>query len=258
MGGGDDGAFVAPANDECLVVGVELPVSGAHVIEGTGYDNLNGGTYGHDVQLFLTMEELSKVDIDDANQVTQTIRDDLNKLGAGISNEYFENVHLELFDENDEACQRARPLHSQPDRDPDALTIWTPGTLRRAVLSRKLRSGYALPAFPAPAASSRIPTPSDHLTPTVAVAVFCSALWSGFSPPLTVRLWVIETKYRRVPREHFPEVLRRIADNTTAVWEWAAPGTPVRECLVLAYESRIHRKTYDYGKEAIVVHPPVA
>ena len=56
---------------------------------------------------------------------------------------------------------------------------------RRAILSRKLRSGYALPAFPAPAASSRIPTPSDHLTPTVAVAVFCSALWSGFSPPLT-------------------------------------------------------------------------
>ena len=29
VGGGDDGAFVAPANDECLVVGVELPVSGA-------------------------------------------------------------------------------------------------------------------------------------------------------------------------------------------------------------------------------------
>ena len=56
------------------------------------------------------------------------------------------------------------------------------------VLSRKLRSGYALPAFPAPAAPSRIPTPSDHLTPTAAVAVFCSALWSGFSLPLTL-IW---------------------------------------------------------------------
>ena len=73
-----------------------------------------------------------------------------------------------------------------------------------------------------------------------------------------VRLWVIETKYRRVPREHFPEVLRRIADNTAAVWEWAPPGTPVRGCLVLAYESRIHRKTYDYGKEPIVVHTPAS
>ena len=49
-----------------------------------------------------------------------------------------------------------------------------------------------------------------------------------------VRLWVIETKHRRGPRERFPEVLRRIADNTTAVWEWAPAGTPVRGCLVLA------------------------
>ena len=39
-----------------------------------------------------------------------------------------------------------------------------------------------------------------------------------------VRLWVIETKYRRVPRERFPEVLRQIADNTNAVWEWAPAG----------------------------------
>ena len=38
---------------------------------------------------------------------------------------------------------------------------------------------------PSSAAPSPIPTPSDHLTPTAAVAVFCSALWSGFSPPLT-------------------------------------------------------------------------
>ena len=73
-----------------------------------------------------------------------------------------------------------------------------------------------------------------------------------------VRLWVIETKYRRVPRERFPEVLRRIAENTAAAWEWAPPGTLVRGCLVLAYESRIHRKTYDYGKEPIEVHTPAS
>ena len=60
-----------------------------------------------------------------------------------------------------------------------------PRAERRAVLSRKLRSGYALPALPAPAAPSPVPNPSDHLTPTARVAVFCSALWSGFSPPLT-------------------------------------------------------------------------
>ena len=73
-----------------------------------------------------------------------------------------------------------------------------------------------------------------------------------------VRLWVVETKYRRVPRERFPEVLRRIAENTAAVWEWAPPGTPVRGCLVLAYESRIRRKSYDYGKQPVVVHTPAS
>ena len=110
--------------------------SHASVIEKTTCDNLDGGTYGHDVQLFLPMEELSKVGIDDLARVTERLQEDLNKLGAAIANEYFDAVHLELFDENNEACQRARPLHSRPDRDPDALTIWTPGMLRLFISHR--------------------------------------------------------------------------------------------------------------------------
>ena len=87
------------------------------------------------------------------------------------------------------------PVTIEDDDDLKVDSAWfnsTPadGHDRRAVLSRKLQSGYALPAFPAPAAPSPIPTPSDHLTPTTAVAVFCSALWSGFSPPLTGTLGV--------------------------------------------------------------------
>jgi len=69
-----------------------------------------------------------------------------------------------------------------------------------------------------------------------------------------VRLWVIETKYRKVPPEHFPEVLRRIAENTAAVRKWAPPGTPVRGCLVLAKGSPPKRRTYDNGQT--VVHTP--
>ena len=110
--------------------------SHASVIEETTHDNLDGGTYGHDVKLFLPMEELSKVGIDDIKQVTQQLREDLNKLGAGVANEHFDAVHLELFDENDEVCRRARPLHSRPDRDPDALTIWTHGMLRLFISHR--------------------------------------------------------------------------------------------------------------------------
>ena len=51
-------------------------------------------------------------------------------------------------------------------------------------------------------------------------------------------------------------MLARIADNTTAVWDWAPPGTPVRGCLVLGNESRPNRNQYDYGKGPVVVHTP--
>ena len=64
--------------------------------------------------------------------------------------------------------------------------------------------------------------------------------------------------YRHVPRDQFPEVLRRIAENTSAVWGWAPPVTPVRACLVPAEGAPPKRKTYDYGKEPVVVHTPTS
>ena len=73
-----------------------------------------------------------------------------------------------------------------------------------------------------------------------------------------VRPWVVETKYHRVPRQRFPEVLRWIAENTAAVWEWVPPGTPLRGYLVLAYESRVRRKSYDYGRQPVAVHTPAS
>ena len=73
-----------------------------------------------------------------------------------------------------------------------------------------------------------------------------------------VRLWVIGAIHRRVPREELPGVLERIADNTTAVWDWAPPGTPVRGCLVLGHESHLTRNQYDYGKGPVVVHTPAS
>ena len=53
-----------------------------------------------------------------------------------------------------------------------------------------------------------------------------------------VRLWVIAAIDRRVSREELPKVLAESAENTTAVWDWAPQGTPVRGCLVLGHESR--------------------
>lgn len=69
-----------------------------------------------------------------------------------------------------------------------------------------------------------------------------------------VAIWVIETKYQRVPSKSFPEVLRRIAANTNAVREWAPAGTLVRGCLVLAYETKNAKKSYSHGKERIAAY----
>ena len=71
-----------------------------------------------------------------------------------------------------------------------------------------------------------------------------------------VAIWVIETKYQRVPSKSFPEVLSRIAANTDAVRQWAPAGTSVRGCLVLAYATEIKRRNYFHDKEKIVAYTP--
>ena len=67
-------------------------------------------------------------------------------------------------------------------------------------------------------------------------------------------IWVIETKYKKVPKKDFPEVLNRIAANTDAVREWAPAGTHVRGCLVLAYETEKAKKSRSHGNEKIAVY----
>lgn len=69
-----------------------------------------------------------------------------------------------------------------------------------------------------------------------------------------VAVWVIETKYKKVPKRSFPEVLRRIAANMDAVRQWAPAGTTVRGCLVLAYETELKGRDYRKGKETITVY----
>ena len=72
------------------------------------------------------------------------------------------------------------------------------------------------------------------------------------------RVWVVETKYRKVPKRNFPEALSRIADNTAAVRQWVSEGTPVRGCLVIAYDPHYKPNIYSAGngKEKIYGHNP--
>lgn len=110
--------------------------SSAYVIEHTTHDNWNGDMYGHDVQLFLSLDELSKVDIDKIDEVARQICEDLNKVTGGIRDEFFSAVHLELYDEDNENCQHARPLDSRSDRDADNLSIWKRGMVRLFISHR--------------------------------------------------------------------------------------------------------------------------
>ncbi len=68
-------------------------------------------------------------------------------------------------------------------------------------------------------------------------------------------VWVIETKYKAVPPNRLSGTVNRIGDHMGAVREWAgqlAPGTvtPVRGCLVLAYDQTLFKKKiYDAKKK---------
>ena len=92
--------------------------------------------HGHDVQLFVPLEVLSKIDIDAQETVTERICEDLNKLGASTPNEFFRAVRLDVNHENDPDFQRANPVLSGPTYDPDSLPIWKPGMVRLFISHR--------------------------------------------------------------------------------------------------------------------------
>ena len=62
-------------------------------------------------------------------------------------------------------------------------------------------------------------------------------------------LWVVETKYGMVPKEHFSEVLRRLRVNLQSVGRWAPSGVEVNGCLVFATISELPQKRlYENGQ----------
>ena len=66
------------------------------VIEETSYDNWNGGSYEHDVILFLPAETIGEFGFDEQNQLGRMLLDDLNKCTGSVNDERFRTVHLEL------------------------------------------------------------------------------------------------------------------------------------------------------------------
>jgi len=120
-------------------------INAAHVavVEETSYDNWNGGTWGHDVMLFLPPEIMGRMGFDEQKQIADELAANLNDCARSVSNESFNAVHLELVDESDPEFQRAVRLSKQSTTNPDTLPIWTPGHLRMFISHRDTHKAKA-------------------------------------------------------------------------------------------------------------------
>lgn len=113
------------------------------VKEETLYDYLNGGTYGHDVILFLPPETMAKIAFGEQKEFCDHIARDLNMCAETIDNESFRAVVLNLFDESDPLFQGATSLIDQPLTNPDTLSIWRPGYIRLFISHRDSKKAEA-------------------------------------------------------------------------------------------------------------------
>jgi hypothetical protein len=102
----------------------------ARVEPETEYDNWNGGTYGHDVWLYVPLEVLGRIGLKRLVSTRSAILEDLKLLSQSVPNEFFRELHLDEIDEDDFGCQLARPASSQPVLNPDTVPFWKPGMVR--------------------------------------------------------------------------------------------------------------------------------
>ena len=101
----------------------------------THYDNWNGGTYGHDVFLFLPEEKMDSIDLDDQQQLSEQITQDLNKAITDVENEHVNAVHIKLADEADPDYQKAVPFSRRPLPRPEDVGLWGDGNQLRLFIS---------------------------------------------------------------------------------------------------------------------------
>jgi len=107
-----------------------------YVVEEAEYDNWNGGTAGHDVQLYVQEDVLCQIPLVKQQELIDSIRTDLNLCAAGFPNEFISTVRIELVDESDLDFQRSKSIYERPQINPDSLTIWKPGFVRLFISHR--------------------------------------------------------------------------------------------------------------------------
>lgn len=106
-----------------------------HIKPETHYDNLDGGTYGHDVFIFVPEEKMDSIDLDEQQQLSGQITQDLNKAITDVENEHVYAVHIKLADESDPQYQKAVPFSPRPLPRPEDVGLWGDGNRLRLFIS---------------------------------------------------------------------------------------------------------------------------
>lgn len=114
-----------------------------HIEQCTSYDNWNGGTYGHDVFLFVPEEIMDLVDLDKQASVFERLRDDLNKATPEVENEYVRAVYVKNADELDPQFQRSINFTGKPQIVPERTGLWKTNSLRIFLSHRDRNKGVA-------------------------------------------------------------------------------------------------------------------
>lgn len=114
-----------------------------HIIEQAEYDNWNGGTYGHEVVLFLPLNTISRIGLDQLAGVRDGLKNDLNKLADGVANEYYSQVRLEVNDSADDEFKQSTALTKRVSVDPATVEFWKADHIRAFISHRDAHKSAA-------------------------------------------------------------------------------------------------------------------
>jgi uncharacterized protein YukE len=100
------------------------------VDEGTDYDNWNGGTYSHDVLIFVPEEMMGLVHLDHQDQIFEKLKSDLNKAIPEVENEWVRAAFFKSADTTDDQYQASTSFSREPRARPENVGLWTGHALR--------------------------------------------------------------------------------------------------------------------------------
>lgn len=107
------------------------------VREETSYDRWNGGTFGHDLVVYVPDELIGFVPLDQQGELQDKLRQDLNKAASAVANEFVEAVHFEYLDDVSSAPSGAASLRANhPASAIVQSSVWDAGMVRLFISHR--------------------------------------------------------------------------------------------------------------------------